>query len=52
MKIYMVVMNVVNEVTYSRKSVNICVVITLSMYDMTLSTEKQRRHNYDKMLYH
>ena len=42
MKIYIVVTDVVNDVTYSRKSVNICVVIRF--FDMTLSTGKQRRH--------
>ena len=42
MKIYIVVTDVVNDVTYSRKSVNTRVVIRF--YDMTLSTGKQRRH--------
>ena len=39
MKIYIVYTDVVNDVTYSRKSVN-----TYDFYDMTLSTGKQRRH--------
>ena len=42
MKIYIVVTDVVNDFTYSRKSVNTRVVIRI--YDMTLSTGKQRRH--------
>ena len=42
MKIYIVVTDVVNDVTYSRKSVVTRVVIRF--YDMTLSTGKQRRH--------
>ena len=42
MKIYIVVTEIVNDVMYSRKSVNTCVVI--DFYDMTLSTGKQRRH--------
>ena len=42
MKIYIVVTDVVNDVTYSRKSVITRVVIRF--YDMTLSTGKQRRH--------
>ena len=42
MKIYIVVTDVVNDVTYSRKSVITRVV--MRFYDMTLSTGKQRRH--------
>ena len=42
MKIYNVVTDVVNDVTYSRKSVITLVVIRF--YDMTLSTGKQWRH--------
>ena len=42
MKIYIVVTDVVNDVTYSRKSVITRVFIRF--YDMTLSTGKQRRH--------
>ena len=41
MKIYIVVTDVVNDVTYYRKSVITRVVIRF--YDMTLSTGKQRR---------
>ena len=46
MKIYIVVTDVVNDVTYSRKSVITRVVIKslCDFYDMTLSTGKQRRH--------
>ena len=43
MKIYIVVTDVVNDVTYSRKSV-ITRVWSYDFYDMTLSTGKQRRH--------
>ena len=43
MKIYIVVMDIVNDVTYSHKSVNTHVVITFFYY-MTLSTGKQCRH--------
>ena len=42
MKIYVVVTDVVNDVTYSRKCVNTHVVI--DFYDMMLSTGKQRHH--------
>ena len=42
MKIYIVVTDVVNDVTYS-KSVKIHVWL-YDFYDMTLSTGKQRRH--------
>ena len=41
MKFYIVVMDVVNDITYSRKSVNIHV-WSYDFYDMTLSTGKQR----------
>ena len=34
MKIYIVATDVVNDVTYSRKSVNTCVVITLLLHDV------------------
>ena len=34
MKINIVVTDVVNDVTYSRKSVNTCVVITLLLHDV------------------
>ena len=40
MKIYSVVMDVVNDDTFSRKSVNMW---SYDFYDMTLSTGKQRR---------
>ena len=43
MKIYIVVTDVVNDVTYSRKGVN-SHVWSYDVYDMTLSTGKQRRH--------
>ena len=43
MKIYIVVTDVVNDVTYSRKSVLIHM-WSYDFYDMTLSTGKQRRH--------
>ena len=42
MKIYIVVMDVVIDVTYSRKSVN--TLWSYDFYDMTLSTRKQRLH--------
>ena len=42
MKIYIVVTDVVNDVTYSHKSV--IHVWSYDFYDMTLSTGKQRRH--------
>ena len=50
MKIYIVVTDVVNDVTYSRTKVLIHV-WSYDFYDMTLSTGKQRRHmiNEDKM---
>ena len=46
MKIYIVVTDVVNDVTYYRKSVNsnLIHVWSYDFYDMTLSTGKQRRH--------
>ena len=44
MKIYIVVTDVVNDVTYSRKSVITLHVWSYDFYDMTLSTGKQRRH--------
>ena len=50
MKIYIVVTDVVNDVTYSRKSVNTRVVIRF-FYDMTLSTGKQRRHMINRGSY-
>ena len=34
MKIYIVVMDVINDVTYYRNSVNTCVVITLLLHDI------------------
>ena len=43
MKFYIVVVEVVNDITHSSKSVNTCVVIILFYY-MTLSTGKQRLH--------
>ena len=42
MKIYIVVTDVVNDVRYSRKSVNTRV--HNSFYNMTLSTGNHRRH--------
>ena len=47
MKIYIVVTDVVNDVTYSRKSVITRVVIR---FLMTLSTGKQRRHMINKFI--
>ena len=44
MKIYIVVTDVVNDVTYFRKSVYLLHVWSYDFYDMTLSTGKQRRH--------
>ena len=50
MKIYIVVTDVVNDVTYSHESVitrvvySILFVWSYDFYDMTLSTGKQRRH--------
>ena len=41
-KIYIVVTDVVNDVTYSRKSINIK--WSYDFYDMRLSTGKQRGH--------
>ena len=47
MKIYIVVTDVVIDVTYSRKV--LIHVLSYDFYDMTLSTGKQRRHmiNFD-----
>ena len=42
MKINIVVMDVINDVTYSRKIVHTHVVITLLLH--ALSTRKQQRH--------
>ena len=50
MKIYIVVTDVVNDVTYSRKSV--IHVWSYDFYDMTLSTGKQRRHMIIHILTH
>ena len=44
MKIYIVVTDVVNDVTYSRKRVLKYTCGHTIFYDMTLSTGKQRRH--------
>ena len=47
MKIYIVVTDVVNDVTYSSKSVNTHVVVTLLF--TTLSTGKQRCHKINAL---
>ena len=51
MKIYIVVTDVVNDVTFSRKSVNTRVVICNDFYEMTLSTGKQRRHMINDVIH-
>ena len=48
MKIYIVVMDVINDVTYSRKSVNTRVVITLLLHDVI---HWKTAMSYDKKKY-
>ena len=50
MKIYNVVTDVVNDVKYSRKSVNTRVVIS-QFITLRLSTGKQRRHMINVCMY-